>query len=1674
MRVANEIKLTGLPTKRISLAIMVALGTISNLPIANAGPGIVCSDGTLPIAGSCATGTAIPTYYANSPKLRKFVDTLPGLTPTGANTFADGTAGSYIPVAIKDSISYQGSSYYELAVVEYTQKMHSDLQKATTLRGYIQIDRATTDLQVQDAISNTPLSLKYPDGSQIYVAKEKGLVNGIYDHTLIKDSNGKSVMVAAIALEKPHYLGPAIIAEKGVPTRIKMNNLLPKGRAGLDSNGKVVRNGDIFLPVDESLPGAGNSTVPLNTFPQNRVAIHLHGGDSPWISDGTPHQWFSSETDSAISPLLKRGDRALNVPDMPYPGEVAQTLFWPNDQSARLMWYHDHSFGLTRQNAYSGEAAPYLITDATEDALLGSAVPADMIPLIIQDKTFVANDIAQQDSKWDQAHWGAPGDLWYPHVYEPNVIDHDSNTGTPINPPVNNNAGRWDYGPTADGAASTPAVLALPDGSYGHASAGPEAYMDTAMVNGVAYPTLTVDPKAYRVRLLNGANDRYFNLSLWVADNTLTSLDGRSNTEVKMVPEMLPSTFTITNGGSGYVAPKVIITDQGGYGSGAIASAQVDVNGVITAVMLNNSGSSYANPQVQITDALGKGAVVSIQTIIGRPEGIPDPVNAGPAIIQFGNEAGLLPRPVIHSPKAMSFNSTTETGGGFYLANAERGDTVIDFSKYAGKTLILYNDSSAPVPDGDSRYDYFTGNSDQSSIGGSVPTQAGYGPNTRTVMQIKVSATSPTPAYDTTGKGGPLETILPSVYQAKADSHIEPGIIANGKFNTSTLADWKTAHPGITLSTKTIEGGFDINFGRLIANFGLELPGQNASTWLAYIDKTTDIVEDGKIQYWHIKNNDADNHPIHFHLFNVQVITRVDHATGLLINPNPNEAGWKETVQNWPNQDVIVALKPKSPALPFGLPDSVRLMDPTLNAGDTTNTSLDPNYTNAGVLPSATPLAFQQYDLVTGAFVQPSVNGAPGVVNDLQNFGWEYVYHCHILGHEENDLMRPMKFLPIPSVKPDAQNNFALDISNGRATWVDSTPINGADVKGVSTKGNPKNEIGFRIEYAPNINGVVNPASFTNAESLGPADPITTIPDNILSNNLLTPQKSKINSVANTVSFDTNLTVLTPNTDFVYRVVAVNQAGETPSATVPLAQAPAAVANLNASSILANSLTLTWTDRSNETGYVVEFSSDNGTTWQAQGTITANTTGGTISYPVTGLSQATTYLFRVGTIKTGFPTIVSPSISATTLAGILVSQPANLTATSPTAVGVTLTWTDTSNNETSFLVERATITNGNVGVFSALPTGSVARTKALGTAIGGLVTFQDATAIIGVSYAYHVKAVKLTGTTNSYSASSNVATITLALSAPTSFTGTQTAANIVLNWLDTSNNETGFQITRSVVDPISNTPIGTATLIAVTSTAAQKTAVNAARTYTDTKALPGITYSYSIASLNGTVSSTLVAMTPAIISMPINAPTLPTATITNATKISLAWTDLSTNETGFLVERSITVAGIAGPWTTLTTVAQKTGVNTAVSYADNLVAPIIQGSYQYRVTAINATGAVINGSSSPVISAPLDFTTPTAPSAVVATVTAGATGIVNLNWSDNASNETGFSIQRATNAAFTTGLVSTKIVGTNAAATFNYQLTGLKKGSVFYFRVQATNTVGVSSWATTVIPTTVP
>ncbi len=257
-------------------------------------------------------------------------------------------------------------------------------------------------------------------------------------------------------------------------------------------------------------------------------------------------------------------------------------------------------------------------------------------------------------------------------------------------------------------------------------------------------------------------------------------------------------------------------------------------------------------------------------------------------------------------------------------------------------------------------------------------------------------------------------------------------------------------------------------WGRMTANLGLEAPGatpllQNIILY-PYVNPATEVLDssglpssldvtpissaDDGTQIWKITHNGVDTHPIHFHLYDVQVINRVTWDN-IIIPPEPTELGWKDTVRVSPLEDTIVAVRPIVPALPFGVPDSERPLNPMMPIG-ARGSQNGPNGTEAG-------------------FNNTDAHGNPiaPIVNEVVNFGWEYVFHCHILSHEEMDMMRPVTVY-VASAVPDAP---VLTFTRGSVilNWTDGTPV---DYLNPTTWGNPKNEIGFRIERAE-VNGWV-------------------------------------------------------------------------------------------------------------------------------------------------------------------------------------------------------------------------------------------------------------------------------------------------------------------------------------------------------------------------------------------------------------------------------------------------------------------------------------------------------------------------------------------------------------------------------------------------------------------------
>lgn len=303
----------------------------------------------------------------------------------------------------------------------------------------------TKFIQPLPTLGSAGIPVATPNTSLVPGADYYQLAMGAYEHQfhpeLPKASRVWGYADASTTTPNFRYLGGAIVARRDRPVIIKAANNLQLPHP---------------LPVDETVMGADD---PVN-MPHNKAVIHLHGGFVPWNSDGGPHAWFSPDGKHGAS--FQNGNGT--------PGEAL--FYYPNQQSARLMWFHDHALGTTRLNAYAGLASAYILRDEVEEFLISKRlIPSREVPLIIQDKSFVTQ--ADNDSGYI---WGEPGDLWYPYINQ-------------------------------DAPEVFPSLL-------------PEVFAEHSILNGAAYPYVELEPRHYRFRILNAAQARFYNLQLYYADST--------------------------------------------------------------------------------------------------------------------------------------------------------------------------------------------------------------------------------------------------------------------------------------------------------------------------------------------------------------------------------------------------------------------------------------------------------------------------------------------------------------------------------------------------------------------------------------------------------------------------------------------------------------------------------------------------------------------------------------------------------------------------------------------------------------------------------------------------------------------------------------------------------------------------------------------------------------------------------------------------------------------------------------------------------------------------------------------------------------------------------------------------------------------------------------------------
>ncbi|KAA6431450.1 T9SS type A sorting domain-containing protein [Dyadobacter flavalbus] len=197
----------------------------------------------------------------------------------------------------------------------------------------------------------------------------------------------------------------------------------------------------------------------------------------------------------------------------------------------------------------------------------------------------------------------------------------------------------------------------------------------------------------------------------------------------------------------------------------------------------------------------------------------------------------------------------------------------------------------------------------------------------------------------------------------------------------------------------------------------------------------------------------------------------------------------------------------------------------------------------------------------------------------------------------------------------------------------------------------------------------------------------------------------------------------------------------------------------------------------------------------------------------------------------------------------------------------------------------------------------------------------------------------------------------------------------------------------------------------------------------------------------------LMLLSPAYsLAVPV-APASLKATAVSPVQINLEWTDASLDETGFEVERSpdgkifVRIADLPA--------------NSKVFQNLQLVAST---TYWYRVRAKNASGFSAYSNIVSAVTKPPVITIPKAPANLAVTTVTGKE--INLKWTDNATDETGFELERSLNG---TAFIKIADIAANATA---YADTGLASTTKYWYRLLAKNTAGKSAYSNVVSATT--
>lgn len=454
---------------------------------------------------------------------------------------------------------------------------------------------------------------------------------------------------------------------------------------------------------------------------------------------------------------------------------------------------------------------------------------------------------------------------------------------------------------------------------------------------------------------------------------------------------------------------------------------------------------------------------------------------------------------------------------------------------------------------------------------------------------------------------------------------------------------------------------------------------------------------------------------------------------------------------------------------------------------------------------------------------------------------------------------------------------------------------------------------------------------------------------------------------------------------------------------------------LDARALSDNQVLLTWQDSSYiETGFRVQRARSGTESWVTR----AETGPDTTNFTDTELNEGTEYQYRVRSLGRETESELSDVVSVLTFA----IAPTELVAVMDSTIftTITLTWTDNSEKETGFLIQRKLTKRGVYEEIAEVDSG---------------LSYLD-TDLVGNQFYYYMVRAMIDSIGSLWSNEAFAETKILTPRSPSDLTATAVSSHSIrMNWQDISQNNNGFIIERSFEEDT-----GFELVIDL--------AYENLQSYTDEGLSDETEYYYRIATYNtfgnSPWSNVASATTPP---GPPAAPSNLRLLDMTYQEVNITWDDNSDDETGFQLRREIS----GGAYIEFPTIAANLTV-----FSDTTVN--MNTTYFYKIRTFNNSGS--SGWSQP----SLQVTTPDGPPRAPTLLPLETVSIseVHIIWRANRlGNHDGFYLERKSEheGAFY------QVGGEFGRNTFDYRDTDLDQNTWYSYRVFAFNDEGVSPYS---------